>query len=93
MFTRILGLVKKNQVLVYTCARLCHSHQGHNYIIVSCCAVARAQNLGQKSRFAQQPPRGSIFGEHHFHRRFLYCASFRLFFAKKKLKHIFYSSP
>ena len=43
--------------------------------LISCCAGARAQHLGQNtcSRFAQQPPRGwmcaaqhAIFGAQHF---------------------------
>ena len=44
--------------------------------LISCCAVARAQHLGQNSRFAQQPPIGwlraaqhAIFGAQHFRRR------------------------
>ena len=39
-------------------------------VFISCCAVARAQHLGQNGRFAQQPPRGcaaqhAIFGAQH----------------------------
>ena len=41
--------------------------------LISCCAVARAQHLGQHNRFAQQSPRGwlraaqnAILGAQHF---------------------------
>ena len=52
--------------------------------LISCCAVARAQYLGQNSRFAQQPPQGwlrtaqhAILGAQHFSPQ-----------AKKILKHL-----
>ena len=37
----------------------------HTRALTSCCAVARAQHLGQNSRFAQQPPRGWLRTAHH----------------------------
>ena len=45
----------------------------HTRALISCCAVARAQHLGQNSRFTQQPLRGwlraaqhAILGAQHF---------------------------
>ena len=65
---------------------------------ISCCAVARAQHLGQNSRFAQQPPQGwlraaqhVILGAQHF------SPQLRVFFwplrRKKKLGPFFSTSP
>ena len=37
---------------------LCRSLLVHSGALISCCVVARAQHVGQNSRFAQQPPLG-----------------------------------
>ena len=54
--------------------------------LVSCCAVARAQLLGQKSRFAQQPQRGWLRAvQHEFFMRAKFFAA-----GEKKMKHLFF---
>ena len=54
--------------------------------LVSCCAVARAQLLGQKSRFAQQPQRGWLrAAQHEFFMRAKFFAA-----GEKKMKHLFF---
>ena len=55
--------------------------------LLSCCAVARAQLLGQNSRFAQKPPRGWVRAARHafFWRATFFAAGktncYALFFA------------
>ena len=71
----------------------------HTRAFISHCAVARAQHLGQNSRFAQQPPRDwlraaqqAILGAQHFSQQVKKIVA-RLFFTvgrKKKWSFYFY---